>query len=61
MYELLIKLLGETDYKKYTIEEIEEMKKILQDLQTIEVRLRRLDDVRTMGKEKTDRGKRKSL
>ena len=61
MYELVIKILGETDYKKYTIEELEEMKQILLDLKTEEVRLRRLDDVRTMGEEKTDRGKGKSL
>ena len=61
MYELVIKILGESDYKKYTIEELEEMKQILLDLKTEEVRLRRLDDVRTMGKEKTDRGKGKSL
>lgn len=61
MYELVIKILGESDYKKYTIEELEEMKQILLDLKTEEVRLRRINDVRTMGEEKTDRGKGKSL
>ena len=61
MYELVIKILGENDYKKYTIEELEEMKQILLDLKTEEVRLRRINDVRTMGEEKTDRGKGKSL
>lgn len=57
MYELVIKILGETDYKKYTIKELQEMKEILKDLQTIEVRLRRLENVRSMGEEKTSRGK----
>lgn len=61
MYELVIKILGETDYKKYTIEEIEEMKQILLDLKTEEVRLRRINNVRTLGEEKTDRGKGNSL
>ena len=61
MYELVIKILGESDYKKYTIEELEEMKQILLDLKTEEVELRRINDVRTMGEEKTDRGKGKSL
>ena len=46
MYELLIKILGEKDYKKYTIEEIQEMKKILEDLKQVteEVRLKRIKD-----------------
>ena len=43
MYELVIKILGENDYKKYTIQEIEEMKAILQDLKTGEVRLRQIE------------------
>lgn len=44
MYELLIKILGEKDYKKYTIEEIQEMKKILESIkeQTEEVLLHRI-------------------
>lgn len=61
MYELIIKILGEKDFRRYTIEELQEMKEILKDLQTIEVRLRRLENVRTMGEEKTSRGKGKSL
>lgn len=43
MYELIIKIMNEKDYKKYTIEEIEEMKAILQDLKTEEVRLRKIE------------------
>jgi len=43
MYELIIKIMNEKDYRKYTIEEIEEMKQILMDVQTEEVRLRRIE------------------
>lgn len=39
MYELLIKLEKELEYKRYTIETLEEMKKILQDLKTEEIKL----------------------
>ncbi len=43
MYQLLIKILGEKDFKKYTIEEIEEMKKILEQFKaTEEVRLTKM-------------------
>ena len=59
MYELIIKILDEKDYKKYTIEEIEEMKSILEQFkETEEIRLRRVKDVSTMGKEKTNRKRR---
>ena len=61
MYELTIKILGETNLKKYTIKDIQEMNKILKDMRTEMVRLRRLENVRTMGEEKTNRGKGKSL
>lgn len=43
MYELIIKIMNEKDYRKYTIEEIEEMKQILMDVQTEEVRLRQIE------------------
>ena len=43
MYELLIKLEQELEYKKYTIETLEEMNKILKDLKTEEVKLKSLD------------------
>lgn len=43
MYELLIKLEKELEYKKYTIETLEEMKKILEGLKTEEVKLKNLD------------------
>lgn len=61
MYELIVKVMGELESRRYTIEELQEIKEILKDLQTIEVRLRRLENVRIMGEEKTNRGKRKSL
>ena len=57
MYELIVKVMGEIESRRYTIEELQEIKEILKDLQTIEVRLRRLGNVRTMGEEKTNRGK----
>lgn len=56
MYELIIKILNEKDYRKFTIEELEEMKSILEQFkETEEVRLRRIKDVSTMGEEKTSR------
>lgn len=57
MYELIVKLMGEIESRRYTIEELQEMKEILKDLQTIEVRLRRLENVRAVGKETSSRGK----
>lgn len=42
MYELLIKLENKLDYKKYTIKDLEEMKKILEGLKTEEVRLKQI-------------------
>ena len=44
MYELLVKLEQELEYKKYTIETLEEIKKILQDLKTEEIHLKKVDD-----------------
>ena len=54
MYELIIKILNEKDYRKYTIQELEEMKSILEQFkETEEIRLRRVNDVSTMGEKKT--------
>ena len=61
MYELIVKVMGELESRRYSIEELQEIKEILKDLQTIEVRLRRLENVRIMGEEKADRGKRISV
>lgn len=63
MYEVLIKLYYEMQYRKFTIEELTEIKEILQQFngKTEEVKLRRIKNVSTMGEEKTDRWQRKSL
>lgn len=46
MYELLIKLIYEADYRKYTIKEIQEMKSILEEFKgrTLEVKLKRIKE-----------------
>lgn len=46
MYELIIKLENDLEYKKYTIKDLEEMKKILEGLKTEEVRLKNLERVK---------------
>ena len=46
MYELLIKLENSLEYKKYTIKDLEEMKKILQDLKTEEVILKKKEKIK---------------
>lgn len=46
MYELLIKLYYELDYKKFTIEDLKEMKEILQEFngEVEEVKLKRVKE-----------------
>jgi len=44
MYEVLIKLEEELEYRKYTIEDLKELKKLLEGLKTEEVRLWRVED-----------------
>lgn len=66
MYELLIRIIYEQDYRKFTIKEIQEMKAILEEFKgrTLEVNLKRIkevENVSTMGEEKTDGGSRLSL
>lgn len=66
MYQLFIKIMYELDYRKYTIQELNEMKAILEEFKgrTLEVRLKRIkevENVSAMGEEKTDRGSRLSL
>lgn len=48
MYELLIKLNNDLDYKKYTIKDLEEIKKILESFnwKTEEVRLNKIEENR---------------
>lgn len=54
MYELLIKLYYELDYKKYEIEDLKEIKDILQEFngKTEEVKLKR---VKEKGEMKNDK------
>lgn len=46
MYEVYIKLMYELEYRKYTIEELKEIKKILElyNGKTLEVRLKRIEE-----------------
>ena len=66
MYQLFIKIMYEQDFRKYTIQELSEMRAILEEFKgrTLEVNLKRLkevENVSTMGEEKTDGGSRLSL
>ena len=66
MYNLFIKIMYEQDYRKYTIQELHEMKAILEQFKgrTLEVNLKKIKevkDVSAMGEEKTDTGSGKSL
>lgn len=67
MYELIVKILGEKDFKKYTIEEIEEMKKILENIKTEEVRLKRIERETTennkslRGEQSTEEARRRGI
>ena len=46
MYELFIKIMYERDFRKYTIEELEEMKSILNQYnkEVLEVKLKRVKE-----------------
>lgn len=44
MFELTYKIQGEKEFKKYTLEELNEIGEILKDLQTEEVKLKKVDD-----------------
>lgn len=46
MYELLIKIMYELDYRKYTIEDLEEIKNILEELkgEVLETRLKHIEE-----------------
>lgn len=73
MYNLFIKLIYELDYRKFDIQELEEIKGILEEFKgkVLEVRLKHVKEenerikeeecVSAMGEEKTDTGSRKSL
>lgn len=66
MYQLFIKIMYEQDFRKYTIQELSEMRAILEEFKgrTLEVNLKRIKEVENvpaMGEEKSDRGSRLSL
>jgi len=73
VYNLFIKLIYELDYRKFDIQELEEIKGILEEFKdrVLEVRLKHVKEenerikeeecVSAMGEEKTDTGSRKSL
>lgn len=61
MFELTYKIQGEKEFKKYTLEELNEIGEILKDLQTEEVKIRRVDNVRALGEEKASKRHRLSL
>lgn len=46
MYDLFIKIMYEQDYRKYTIQELHEMKAILEEFKgrTLEVKLKRIKE-----------------
>lgn len=57
MYELLIKIMYELDYRKYTIEELEEIKDILNQFnkEVLEVRLKEIKEDKGIVYKKEDK------
>lgn len=57
MYELLIKIMYELDYRKYTIQELEEMKDILNQFnkEVLEVRLKEIKEDNGISYKKEDK------
>lgn len=59
MYELLIKIMYELDYRKFTIQELEEMKAILNQFnkEVLEVRLKEIKEDKGITYKKEDKWK----
>lgn len=59
MYELLIKIMYELDYRKFTIHELEEMKDILNQFnkEVLEVRLKEIKEEKGITYKKEDKWK----
>lgn len=57
MYELLIKIMYELDYRKYTIQELEEIKDILNQFnkEVLEVRLKEIKEDKGITYKKEDK------
>ena len=57
MYEFLVKIMYELDYRKYTIEDLEEIKDILEKLkgEVLETRLKHIKEDKGMTYKKEDK------
>ncbi len=57
MYELLIKIMYELDYRKFTIQELEEMKDILNQFnkEVLEVRIKEIKEDKGITYKKEDK------
>lgn len=57
MYQLFIKIMYEQDFRKYTIQELNEMKAILQQFKgrTLEVKLKRIKEDNGISYKKEDK------
>lgn len=57
MYEFLVKIMYELDYRKYTIEDLEEIKDILEELkgEVLETRLKYIKEDKGMTYKKEDK------
>lgn len=59
MYEFLVKIMYELDYRKYTIEDLEEIKDILEELkgEVLETRLKEIKEDKGITYKKEDKWK----
>lgn len=59
MYEFLVKIMYELDYRKYTIEDLEEIKDILEKLkgEVLETRLKHIEEDKGITYKKEDKWK----
>lgn len=59
MYEFLVKIMYELDYRKYTIEDLEEIKDILEELkgEVLETRLKHIKEDKGITYKKEDKWK----
>lgn len=59
MYEFLVKIMYELDYRRYTIEDLEEIKDILEKLkgEVLETRLKHIEEDKGITYKKEDKWK----
>lgn len=57
MYEFLVKIMYELDYRKYTIEDLEEIKDILEELkgEVLETKLKHIKEDKGISYKKEDK------